>query len=241
MANLRLAVRTLLKNPFITAVAVASLALGIGVNAAIFSLFDQMLLRPLPVPAPGRARQPGRSGPEAGFADRADSQGSCDVVFSYPMFRDLERAQQSFTGIAAHRSFGANLSYRGQTMNGDGMMVSGSYFSLLGLQPAIGRLLTPQDDQTIGGHPIVVLEPRVLADGASTRLATSSNERSSSTVKRSPSWAWRPRDFYGTMLGSRPHVFVPMTMRGRCSQDSSGRTTTASRTAAPTSPICSRA
>ena len=68
LSNLRLAVRTLSKTPFVTAVAILSLALGIGANAAIFSLFDQMLLRPLPVPAPGGAGQPGRAGPEAGLA-----------------------------------------------------------------------------------------------------------------------------------------------------------------------------
>ena len=97
MPNLRLAFRTLFKTPFVTVVAVLSLALGIGANAAIFSLFDQMLLRPLPVPAAGRAGQPRRAGAEAGLDSRAANAGDCDEVFSYPMFRDLERQQTAFT------------------------------------------------------------------------------------------------------------------------------------------------
>ena len=70
--------------------------------------------------------------------------GDCEVVFSYPMFRDLERVQTPFTAIAAHRSFDANLTSRGQTVSGDGMLVSGSYFAALGLAPALGRLLGPR-------------------------------------------------------------------------------------------------
>ena len=67
--------------------------------------------------------------------------GECDAVFSYPMFRDLERVQTVFTGIAAHRDFGVNLGYRGQTTTSQGLFVSGSYFPVLGLRPALGRLL----------------------------------------------------------------------------------------------------
>ena len=67
-------------------------------------------------------------------------------MFSYPMFRDLERVQTAFTGLAAHRIFGTNLAYNGQTSSGDGVLVSGSYFPVLGITPALGRLLTPDDD-----------------------------------------------------------------------------------------------
>jgi hypothetical protein len=77
--------------------------------------------------------------------------GDSDHVFSYPMFRDLEREQTVFTGIAGHRSFGANLAHGGQTASGQGMLVSGSYFPVLGLRPALGRLFTPDDDRTDAG------------------------------------------------------------------------------------------
>ncbi len=127
MRNLKLAFRTLFKTPFVTAVAVLSLALGIGANAAIFSLFDQMLLQPLPVLDPGRLVNLGAPGPKPG-SQSCSQAGDCDVVFSYPMFRDLERQQTVLSGLAAHRDFGVNLSYHEQPLSGRGTLVSGSYF-----------------------------------------------------------------------------------------------------------------
>src|SRR5260370_30349046 len=138
MTNLRLALRTLFKTPFVTLVAIVSLALGIGANAAIFSLFDQLVLRALPVPEPSGLVNLLAPGPKPGSqsCNTASTRGNCDDVFSYPMFRDLERVQNVFRGIAGHRLFGANLSCQGQTLNGDGLLVSGSYFPVLGLTPA---------------------------------------------------------------------------------------------------------
>src|ERR1700736_6964400 len=112
MVHIRLALRTLFKTPFVTIVAIVSLALGIGANAAIFSLFNQMLLRPLPVPAPGRLVNFAAPGPKPGSnsCGLESTKGNCDDVFSYPMYRDLERTPNStasFTGIAAHVLFGA--------------------------------------------------------------------------------------------------------------------------------------
>ena len=132
--NLKLAFRRLFKTPFVSIVAITSLALGIGANAAIFSLFDQTLLRPLPVARPGELVNLSAPGPKPG-SQSCGQAGDCEDVFSYPMFRDLEKQQTVFTGIAAHVSFGVNLAYRGQTMNGGGMLVSGSYFPVLGVQP----------------------------------------------------------------------------------------------------------
>src|SRR5919201_1646312 len=156
MFNLKLAIRTLLKAPFVTTVAVISLALGIGANAAIFSLFNQILLRALPVPHPEQLVNLSAPRPKPGSLS-CNQAGDCDNVFSYPMFRDLERVQTVFVSIAAHRAFGVNLSYSGQTMNGDGMLVSGSYFPVLGISAAIGRLLTPDDDRAVGESHVVVL------------------------------------------------------------------------------------
>jgi hypothetical protein len=107
MANVRLAIRTLIKTPFIAFVAILSLALGIGATSAIFSLFNQLLLRPLPVPEPARLINLGAPGPKPGSTS-CNQSGNCDRVFSFPMFRDLERAQTVFTGIAAHRVVGAS-------------------------------------------------------------------------------------------------------------------------------------
>src|SRR5204863_2108666 len=122
MTNIKLALRTLFKTPFVTTVAILSLALGIGANAAIYSLFDQMLLRPLPVRAPAELVNLAAPGPKPG-SQSCSNAGDCDVVFSYPMFRDLERMQKVFTGLAAHVGVGVNLSYHGQTQSADGMLV----------------------------------------------------------------------------------------------------------------------
>src|SRR5215217_5666955 len=99
--NLKLALRRLFKTPFISVVAIVSLALGIGANAAIFSLFDQTLLRPLPVARPGELVNLSAPVPKPG-SQSCGQAGNCDAVFSYAMFRDLERTQTVFTGIAAH-------------------------------------------------------------------------------------------------------------------------------------------
>jgi hypothetical protein len=140
----------------VTTVAIVSLALGIGANTAIFSLFNTMLLRSLPVAAPEELVNLSTPGPKQGMTS-CGTPGGCEVVFSYPMFRDLERQQTVFTGIAAHRQFDANLAYRGQTMKGDGVLVSGSYFPVLGVVPARGRLLDPNDDRALGQSNVVVL------------------------------------------------------------------------------------
>ena len=156
MVNPRLALRTLTRTPFVTMVTVLSLALGIGSNAAIFSFFDQILLRALPVPDAGQLVNLSAPGPKPG-SQSCGGSGGCEDVFSYRMYRDLEEKQAVLVGLAAHRTFGANLAYKGNTSSAQGSLVSVSYFPVLGLRPAAGRLLTPEDDKTIGGHFVAVL------------------------------------------------------------------------------------
>src|SRR5438477_1433222 len=96
--RIKFALRTLLKTPSVLIIAIISLAFGIGSTAAIFSMFDQMLLRSLPVYDPGRLVNLGSPGPKPGSTS-CGMAGECDVVFSYSMFRDLEKAQTVFTGI----------------------------------------------------------------------------------------------------------------------------------------------
>jgi putative ABC transport system permease protein len=212
MVNLKLAFRRLFNAPFVTSVAILSLALGIGANAAIFSFYNQMLLRPLPVPAPRELVNLASPGPKMGSTS-CNQAGSCEEIFSYPMFRDLQKAHKVFTDIAAHRAFGASLSYKNQTLSGDGMMVSGSYFPVLGITPALGRLLSPQDDQKVGESLAVVLshsywtrrfgaDPKVLGE----TLIVNGQHLTIVGVG--------PEGFEGTTLGSRPQVFVPITLRG---------------------------
>jgi predicted permease len=211
MANIKLAARTLFKTPFVTTVAVVSLALGIGANAAIFSLFNQMLLRPLPVPEPGQLVNLAPPGPNPG-SQSCSMAGDCQTVFSYPMFRDLEKAQTVFTGIAAHRTFGANLAFRRQTLDAQAMFVSGSYFPVLRLTPALGRLFGPADDETIGAHPVAVLsysywETRLGSDPSVLNQTIVVNGQPLTIV------GVAPKGFEGTTLGVEPKVYVPITMR----------------------------
>jgi predicted permease len=210
MFNLKLALRALFRTPFVTVVAILSLGLGIGANAAIFSLFNQMILRPLPVPDPDRLVNLGAPGVKSGMTSCGNA-GSCDVIFSYPMFRDLEKQQTSFTGIAAHREFGANLSYKGETLKGGGLEVSGSYFSVLGLTPARGRLIDANDDRVPGESSVAVLSHRYWR----TRFASDPSVLGEKMVVNGVPMTIigvGPEGFDGTTIGDHPSVFVPITM-----------------------------
>jgi predicted permease len=212
MRKLKFALRTLFRTPFVTGVAVLSLALGIGANSAIFSLFDRLLLRPLPVQEPDRLVNLSAPSPKPG-SQQCNTAGDCDAVFSYPMFRDLERVQTAFTGVAAHNVISANLAYNGATLSGDMALVSGSYFPVLGVQPALGRLLGPGDDRAIGESHVVVLshtywQTRFAADPKVLNQPMIINGQSMTIV------GVTPRGFDGTTLGIRPLAFVPITMRG---------------------------
>ena len=211
MRSLKHAIRTLFRTPFVTAVAVLSLALGIGANAAIYSMFDQMLVQPLPVSKPHELINLSAPGPKPG-SQSCNQAGDCEAVFSYPMFRDLERSQTALAGLAAHVAMSANLSFQGEPITGDMMLVSGSYFPTLGIQPAIGRLLGPAEDQTVGGHFVAVLshsywQAHFGSDPSVLGKSIIVNGQSLEII------GVGPKDFEGTTLGARPLVFVPLTMR----------------------------
>jgi predicted permease len=211
MSSFKFALRTLFKTPFVTIVAIASLALGLGATAAIFSLFNQMLLQPLPVPSPGELVNLSSPGPKPG-SQSCSQQGDCDHVFSYAMFRDLEREQTVFTGLAAHRLSSANLAYGGQTISGDLMLVSGSYFPALRIQPALGRLIGPGDDRALGESPVVVLSHAFWT----TRFAADPNVLNQTMIVNGTTMTIvgvAPRGFSGTTIGAVPKAFVPITLK----------------------------
>src|SRR3954465_16015565 len=111
MRNLTLALRTLARTPIVTVVAALSLGLGIGSNAAIYSIFYRMLRQELPIADADRLVNFSAPGPKNGSSSCGQA-GSCDDVFSYPMFRDLQHARiASFSSIVGHRNIGANVSY----------------------------------------------------------------------------------------------------------------------------------
>ena len=221
MRNVKFALRTLFKSPFVTIVAVLSLALGIGANAAIYSLFNELLLEPLPVTDPGRLVNFKGPGPQYG-SNSCNDAGDCDEVFSYPMLRDLQKANTAFSGIAGHFIFGVSLGMTGQTpITGRGLYVSGNYFSVLGLRPALGRLLTPADDEVIGGNYVVVLsypywQTNLGADPSVVGKQLTLNGKQVTIL------GVAPKGFTGTTLGSRPYVFAPISMRGVLTQGWTG-------------------
>ena len=211
MRQIKFAFRTLFRSPFVTAVAILSLALGIGANTAIFSLFDQTLLRALPVRDPQELVSLAGPGPQYG-SNSCSSIGNCDEVFSYPMFKDLEQGQNVLSGLAAHRDMSVSLSYDNEPMHGRGLLVSGSYFSTLGVGAALGRVLGESDDSTIGANFVTVLsydfwQTRFGGDPAivSKRLIVNGQPFTIIGVA--------PKGFEGTSLGIQPQVFVPISMR----------------------------
>ena len=139
--------------------------------------------------------------------------GNRDHVFSYPMFRDLERQQGPFAGIAAHRLFDASLSIGESARRDTGFFVSGSYFSVLGLRPALGRLLGTEDDRVDGQAESVVLSyaywQRELAGDPGVLGRKLTVNGAPLTIV-----GVAPQGFHGTTVGARASVFVPITFRG---------------------------
>jgi predicted permease len=154
--DLRVGVRGLAKTPGFTAVALVSLALGIGANTAIFTLLNAILLRPLPVPHPEQLYLFGDGkwvGSTDGMPDRSWQ------LFSYPFFKDFSAQTQSFTGVAAQSSIqmGSHISLNGGAMEHVRIdLVSGGYFNVLEVPPALGRMIAESDDRAASASPVAV-------------------------------------------------------------------------------------
>jgi predicted permease len=209
LSDVRYCLRGFAQRPLFAFVIVATLALGISINAAVVSLYDQVLVRELPVTAPHELVNLASPGPKQGSSSTNDG-GTQDEIFSYPMFRDLERADGPFVGIAAHRIVETNLSFEGGTIAGEGMLVSGSYFPLLGVAPAVGRLLDANDDRVAGEADAVVLsyaywQSQFNADPGVVGRTLVVNGKPLTIV------GIAPQGFHGTTIGARPQVFLPIT------------------------------
>jgi putative ABC transport system permease protein len=200
--------RMLAKSPGFTAIAVITLALGIGANTAIFSLMNQILLRQLPVKNPNELVILRAPGPVTGHvSDDGDSTES----FSYPMYKGLRDNNSVFTGILARYNFSASVASKGQTDRATGELVSGNYFEVLGVQPAVGRVFTQDDDRVPLAQPVVVLsypywtrhfggDPSVL----NKVLLINNVEMTVVGVSQS--------GFFGVQVGTTPDIFVPLMM-----------------------------
>jgi hypothetical protein len=147
-------IRGLVRTPLFAITAIVSLALGIGANTAMFSMIDRVLLRTLPVKDPHELAFLYHPGPTQGSTSTEEPG---DPSFSYPMFREMQQQQTAFLGLAGSRGGTVNLSYKNNAQPGTAHLVSGNYFRVLGVTAAIGRVFDENDDQTISGHPVVVL------------------------------------------------------------------------------------
>jgi hypothetical protein len=178
--DLRFAFRTLAKSPGFTLVVALTLALGIGANTAIFSLLDQVLLRLVPVKNPEELVILDAPGP---FSGSTHNNSRSLTPISHAMFEALREGNSVFDGVLAHSAAAVHLTSDGETERVAGDLVSGTYFPVLGLAPAAGRLFTPDDDRTPGNHPVVVLSHTFWTQQASTSSTVRSSSRTSSASK----------------------------------------------------------
>lgn len=209
--DLRFALRMVMKSPGFALVAILTLALGIGANTAIFSLIDQILLRRLPVPNPDELVILRLPGP---FSGSTWSDGDGAVRFSYPLYKELREQGAPFTGILARFSTALSVAGQGQTERALGEVVSGNYFEVLGVRPALGRLFTPGDETAPGGNPVAVLSygywSRHFAnDPAILNKQLTVNGTALTVVGVTQA------GFTGVQVGELPDVFVPLTMKAQ--------------------------
>jgi putative ABC transport system permease protein len=212
--NIRQAFRQLKIRPGLAIAVIGMLAIGIGATTGIFSLFQQVLLETLPVPQPGRLVELHVEGTRASGGRPGMVYNDVNALFSYPMLRDLQEQQQVFTGVAGHADFIANVSSGtgAEGISGVGAMVSGGYFETLGLRPALGRFIGPQDAPAVEESPVVVLsyeywETMLGADLGVINDTLIVNDQLLTII------GVAPEGFTGVLTGSAPMVFVPLTLR----------------------------
>ncbi|HEY2014488.1 MAG TPA: ABC transporter permease, partial [Bryobacteraceae bacterium] len=150
LQDLHFAVRSFRKAPVFTAIAITSLALGIGANTAIFTLIDQLILRLLPIQDPARVVLLTPVGRHYGGNNGRNA-------LSYPMYQDLRDRNQVFSATMCRYRLTFTLTVEGHSEVVGSELVSGNYFPLLGIRPALGRLFTASDDLRAGEHPYAVL------------------------------------------------------------------------------------
>ena len=149
--DVRFSLRAMRRSPLFTSVAVLSLALGIGANTAIFTLMDQLMLRQLPIKNPDQLVMLYQRG-----AHNGSNMG--ERMHSYPIYQDFQQKAAPFSEVLCRRLLSASVSIEGRTERVDAEMVSGNYFTMLGVKPATGRLFNSRDDDRVMmGHPEVVL------------------------------------------------------------------------------------
>jgi predicted permease len=211
--DLRFSLRSLHKRPGFTIVVVLSLALGIGANAAIFSLVDGIMFRPLPVPNPDGLVT----------IDIAASRLTSFGASSYLDWVDLSTHSKSFQALTTRQEMSAGMNPAGAIRDGKpqavwGQLVSGNFFSALGVQPALGRTFLPEEDQTPGKYPVVVISYSLWK-----RTFSANPEIIGKQVELSGHSftiiGVAPKSFPGVDLWFRPDVYLPMMMTASVSPE----------------------
>lgn len=202
--DIRYGVRMLRRSPVFTAVAILSLALGIGANSAIFSLIDTLLLKPLPVPRRQELRTIFLRFPERP-----------QPFLSYPVFESLQANNRSFASIASWSNHRFQMASGDEVVHVDGELATGSYFSTLAISPAQGRFFTQADDHPSGGKdgPVAVISDRFW----NRQYQRSSSAIGSSIVLdriRFTVIGVAPRNFFGAEVGTHPDVWIPISHKG---------------------------
>jgi predicted permease len=216
LQDLRFGMRMLVKNPGFTAVAVLTLALGIGANTAIFSLLNAVMLRDLPVRSPQQLVLLGE-GRSAGSTDNfANTE-----LYSFSFYRELREKNQVFSDVCAVLSLyfskmhGA-VAGSSQLEAFNVQLVSGSYFSFLGVEPMRGSTFTVSDDQPAGGHPVAMLsyswwDRRFGHDPAAIGKTVTLGATDYTII------GITPPGFFGTTIGESPDVWIPLSMEKQVS------------------------
>ncbi|MBL8220485.1 MAG: ABC transporter permease [Bryobacterales bacterium] len=214
--DLRFAARAFLRSPSFTATAVLSLALGIGATTAIYSLLDQVVRRALPVEEPERLVLIDWIGDQASV----NAFGSSNLM-SYPICRDLGLQSRFFEGVLCRAATSVSLSTGNEARLAAAEIVSGSYFAVLGVTPALGTVLGPDDDQAAGTSPVVVLSHEFW----STQLAGDRNIVGRKVlINRHPMTVVgvAAATFRGIDVGAVPALWIPASMSAQAIPGFSG-------------------
>ena len=199
--DIRYALRSFVKRPGFTVIAVVTLALGIGANTAIFSLVNTVLLRPLPVPHPEQLTEVYGT-----FHNGADY-----TIQSYLNYKDYRDRNDVFSGLIAYRFAPMSVSHEGRNERVWGYLVSGNYFDVLGVQPFLGRYFISEEDKTPGSHPVAVIsygcwQKRFASNSGIVGQPVKLNGHVFTVI------GVAPRGFNGTEVAYAPELFVPMMM-----------------------------
>lgn len=190
-----------MKRPGFTAIAVVTLALGIGANTAIFSLVNTVLLRPLPVANPEQLVE----------LYGTYHNGADYTIQSYLNYKDYRDRNDVFSGLIAYRFAPMSVSHEGRNERLWGFLVSGNYFEVLGVKPFMGRSFAPEEDKTMGTHPVAVIthgcwQKRFASDPAIIGKNVSLNSHAFTVI------GVAPEGFNGTEVAYGPEFFVPFMM-----------------------------